>query len=109
MLLRMLTCTCVGVFENDILCVAKSVNLCAIQCFPFIIYASLKSVMKWVMLSSVSQLFWNNSVAGHCTLTLDQSSPACHFLVTKRERERLLMVQCGFVVTTLRRRIQSLP
>lgn len=52
---------------------------------------------------------WYNSMAGVCPLNLDQSSPTCHLLVTRRERKSPLMVQCESPVTILRKMTKSFP
>lgn len=50
------------VFANDILCIAKSVNLCGIQYSLFITFVHLSKKCH------DAPPFWNNFMAGDCTL-----------------------------------------
>lgn len=53
-------------------------------------------------------LFWNNFTAGDCLINLDQS-PTCCLVVTGKERDRQLMVQCESAVTILTKWTQWSP
>lgn len=55
-----------------------------------------------------SRPFWNNFTAGDCLINLDQS-PTCCLLVTGKERDRQLMVQCESAVTILTKWTQWSP
>lgn len=100
---------CRGFCKWYSLCCQVSKSLCNSVFSLYYLCISRKSVTMWVMLNSVPQPFWNNFVAGDCTLNIDCSSPTCHFLVTRRERKRLLMVQCECAVSTLKKKRWALP